>query len=166
MAVVGQAEYVICPMSAEDTAAVLALEAEAPSAWNLIQLEEELAQPNGFQFVLSPEGSEKLILAYVCGRIISDEAEIMKLGVARFCRRKGIGSKLLDSALEYCRISGAQKCFLELRAANIAARRLYEKKGFVTMGIRKNYYDHPRDDAVVMQCEINNAKIKHNKEGQ
>ena len=164
VAVVGRADFVIRPMLARDVGPVLTLEADSPSAWDLKQLEDELAQPNGFQLVLLAEGSEK-IMAYVCGRLMADEAEIIKLGVIRSYRRQGIGSRLLDAAFNYCSEKGVKNCFLELRARNKAARKLYEKKGFFAVGRRKNYYGTPLDDAVVMQRIIDNQFQQGKEEG-
>lgn len=140
-------------MRAEDIPAILELEAETLSAWSREQLEDELQQPTGFQFVARNETTEK-IQAVLCGRIIADEAEILKLSVAGSARQKGVGSQLLDFVLNYCREKGAKNCFLELRASNTAARKLYEKRGFFTAGSRKNYYDAPVEDAILMQLEL------------
>jgi [ribosomal protein S18]-alanine N-acetyltransferase len=137
-------------MQPEDIPAVFELEIETPSAWSRKQFMAELEQPTGIQFVVRRAGSEK-ILAFMCGRQIADEAEILKLGVAEGVRRKGIGSQLLDHTLKFFKAKGAKNCFLELRASNSAAGKLYEKKGFTAAGKRKAYYDNPAEDAVLMQ---------------
>ena len=78
----------------------------------------------------------------------------MKLGVAEFARNKGVGYQLLDFAVNYSSTRGVQNCFLELRASNEAARLLYEKRGFVCVGTRKDYYKEPVEDAILMRLEI------------
>ena len=140
-------------MQAGDIPAILALEAAAPSAWNRKQLEDELKQATGFQFVGRNDVSGK-ILAFLCGRIMADEAEILKLNVAADMRRKGLGRQLLACALDYCRTKGVKNCFLELRASNTAAGKLYEKLGFLRVGLRKAYYNDPVEDAVLLQREL------------
>jgi ribosomal-protein-alanine N-acetyltransferase len=140
-------------MRPENIQEVLELEAGTLSAWNREHLEDELQQPTGFQFVARNKTTEK-ILAVLCGRIVADEAEILKLSVAEKARRKGLGYQLLDYALVYCSTKGVKNCFLELRASNIAARKLYEKGGFSRDGTRKNYYAGPVEDAIMMQLSL------------
>ena len=140
-------------MRLEDIPAILALEADTLSAWSWEHLEDELQQPAGFQFVVRNTALE-IIQAVLYGRIMADEAEILKLSVAESVRKKGVGSQILDFVLNYCRTKGVKNCFLELRASNTAARNLYEKRGFFRVGSRKNYYDEPVEDAILMQREL------------
>jgi ribosomal-protein-alanine N-acetyltransferase len=150
---VGHTKLRIGPMQFKDIPAVIELEAGTLSAWGREHLEDELQQPAGFQFVVRNEASEK-IEAVLCGRIMADEAEILKLSVAEDSRQRGIGYKLLDFVLNYCKTKGAKNCFLELRATNTAARKLYEKRGFFRIGTRKDYYDDPVEDAILVQLEL------------
>jgi ribosomal-protein-alanine N-acetyltransferase len=150
---VGNGKLTIVPMRAGDIPAVLELEAGTLSAWNMEHLEDELQQPAGFQFVVRDEAAAN-ILAVLCGRIMDDEAEILKLSVAPEARRKGLGYKLLDFVLDYCRAKGVKNCFLELRTSNTAAAKLYEKRGFMRVGSRRDYYDEPVEDAVLMQLAL------------
>ena len=149
----GHDKLSILPMQAGDIPAILELAAGSLSAWNRKQLEEELKQGSGFQFVVRNDVSGK-ILAFLCGRIMADEAEILKLSVAADVRRKGLGRQLLDFALDYCGTKGVKNCFLELRASNAAAGKLYEKRGFIRVGSRKDYYNDPVEDAILLQLEL------------
>ena len=149
----GHDKLSILPMQAGDIPAILELAAGSLSAWNRKQLEEELKQGSGFQFVVRNDVSGK-VLAFLCGRIMADEAEILKLSVAADVRRKGLGRQLLDFALDYCGTKGVKNCFLELRASNAAAGKLYEKRGFIRVGSRKDYYNDPVEDAILLQLEL------------
>ncbi len=149
----GHDKLSILPMQAGDIPAILELEAGSLSAWNRKQLEEELKQASGFQFVVRNDVSGK-VLAFLCGRIMADEAEILKLSVAADVRRKGLGRQLLDFALDYCGTKGVKNCFLELRASNAAAGKLYEKRGFIRVGSRKDYYNDPVEDAILLQRKL------------
>ena len=140
-------------MQAGDVPEIVALEAGTLTAWSREHLEDELQQPAGFQFVVRNKTTDA-ILAVLCGRIIDDEAEILKLSVAGHARKKDIGYHLLGYAVSYCRKKEAHNCFLELRAANKAARKLYEKRGFFRVASRKDYYEEPVEDATVMQLEL------------
>lgn len=143
----------IRPMQPGDLPEVLTLEKNTLSAWSKDQIRGQLLQPTGFQFVVH-SGAEEKILAVLFGRIVVDEAEIFKLSVAESTRNRGVGYHLLDFAVNYCSAKGVKNCYLELRASNEGARRLYEKRGFVTVGIRKDYYDGPVEDAILMQFEL------------
>jgi ribosomal-protein-alanine N-acetyltransferase len=140
-------------MQPRDIPNVLELEKKSLSAWSEDHLKDELRQPTGFQFVVSSTETDN-ILAVLFGRIIADEAEILKLIVAEFVRNRGLGYHLFDFALKYCGAKGVKNCFLELRASNKIARRLYEKRGFVLVGTRPNYYEEPPEDAILMQLEL------------
>ena len=143
----------IAPMLLEDIEKVRELEKKTLSAWSKDHLKDELQQPTGFQFVVSNKKTER-ILAVIFGRIVVDEAEILKLSVAEFARNRGLGFQLLDFSVKYCSTRGVKNCFLELRASNEVAQRLYEKRGFVTVGTRKDYYEGPVEDAILMQLGL------------
>lgn len=81
------------------------------------------------------------------------ESDILDIAVDLPRRRQGIGGQLLDALLEAGRARGITTFYLEVRAGNVPARSLYEKKGFEQIGYRKNYYTDPLEDAVVMRCE-------------
>ncbi len=88
--------------------------------------------------------------AYVLGRIIPPEGEIFRIATAPDKRKRGIAYRLLDYAVKCERGRGLEVLFLEVRSKNIPAIALYKAYGFRDMGIRKNYYKNPDDDAVVM----------------
>jgi len=68
-------------------------------------------------------------------------------------RRRGVAGALLEAALDHGRLGGARRAFLEVRASNRAAQSLYRRFGFQAAGVRKRYYDHPFEDAVIMRRE-------------
>jgi len=140
-------------MRSGDIPAILELEKNILSPWSREHLEDELKQPSGFQFVVRRSAGRGMA-AVLCGRIMADEAEILKLSVAESERHQGMGFLLLGFVLDYCRNRGVRNCFLELRASNRAARNLYEKRGFHRVGCRRNYYEEPREDAILMQLEL------------
>lgn len=85
---------------------------------------------------------------------VADEAEIASVCVDPAYRRLGGGRKLLQTLLKRARLSGAQNVYLEVRASNQAAQKLYRCAGFECIGVRKRYYTNPLEDAVLMRCEI------------
>ncbi len=148
-----QEDLSIEPMQPGDIKAVHELEAGTLGAWSSKHLADELRQPTGFQFVVRDKAAGR-ILAFTCGRIVAGEAEILKLTVANDVRQRGLGYRLLDFALGFCRVKGVENCFLELRVSNVAARKLYEKRGFYKIGCRRDYYREPVEDAVLMQLQL------------
>ena len=80
----------------------------------------------------------------------SDEAEIFNIAVREEHRRQRIVTALLKSALTKAEELGYKRLFLEVRAGNTAAFEMYSKNGFIPLGVRKGYYDYPKEDAVIM----------------
>ena len=91
---------------------------------------------------------------YAAVRVGEDEAELMRICVLPSQRRKGYGAMLLDEVL---REAAGRPLFLEVRAGNEAAIALYRSRGFKDIGIRKNYYSAPSEDALVMKKEETDA---------
>lgn len=85
---------------------------------------------------------------------VGDEAELIKLAVSPFHRRQGLGSLLLEAGMDELRARGIQRLLLEVRASNQGAQALYRALGFHTIGIRKDYYQTPREDAWVYLREL------------
>ncbi len=90
-------------------------------------------------------------IAGYCGCYQSlEEAEITNIAVRRQLRGHGIGRRLLTELMRLGKEQGAFAYTLEVRVSNQAAIHLYESLGFVSFGIRKNFYERPREDAMVM----------------
>ena len=82
------------------------------------------------------------------------DMDILSVAVRPSCRRKGIGRKLMDNLIRKACENNINDVFLEVRKSNVAAIYLYEKTGFEKIGERKNFYDLPREDAVLMKKTI------------
>ena len=107
--------------------------------------------------VLSGEGAmcytakkDEKVVAYVIGRVIPPEGEIYRIATLPEYRGRGIAYRLLDFAVKSERGYGLESLFLEVRKNNAPARALYSAFGFTEVGVRKNYYKNPTDDAIVM----------------
>ena len=77
-------------------------------------------------------------------------ADIVNIAVAERFRRQGVATMLIGRLEDVCAAKGADNIYLEVRRGNSAARALYEKLGYRQVGVRKNYYIKPVEDAVVM----------------
>ncbi len=89
---------------------------------------------------------------FIVYRVVSDEAEIITIGVAPNARRGGIAAAMLAIAENDASKRGAKKIFLEVAESNNAARALYETSGYHTVGTRPKYYDGV--DAIIMEKQI------------
>jgi len=92
------------------------------------------------------------VVGYISLMEMGIDAKILSFAVKKEFRRMGIGSKLLDKAIERCREKGKSRIFLEVRVSNSAAQRLYKKKGFEIVGTIPNYSDG--EDAYLMALNL------------
>ena len=144
--------YKLVPMDRSHLAGVAELERLCFSApWNEAMLEEELYNDTA-SFIVA-EGEDGQVLGYAGLHVILDEGYIDNVAVRPTCRRQGIADRLLDV---FCRFGQANLAFLtlEVRPSNTAAVALYEKHGFQEAGRRKDYYENPREDALLLTREF------------
>lgn len=88
--------------------------------------------------------------------LILDEGHIINIAVHPAYRRQGYGELMMRQIIVACMAQGCKKMTLEVRKHNTPAQYLYQKLGFVKSGIRPQYYDDPKDDAVIMWLDMLN----------
>lgn len=88
--------------------------------------------------------------------LVMDEASLLNIVVGREHRGAGLGRFILAEGAAWMQQIGAQRCLLEVRRGNAAARALYQRLGFVEDAIRKNYYPlgNGREDAILMSADL------------
>lgn len=100
----------------------------------------------------------ELVLGYISAQKILDELDIFNVAVSSAFRRQHIGQRLLEKLLDCARKlrekEELSRITLEVRFSNDAAIALYQKFGFIEVGRRKNYYEKPREDAVLMDLDL------------
>ena len=116
-------------------------------AWSYRDVQDLICTEGGMCFTAVEDGK---VIAYVIGRLIAPEGEIYRVAVAPHKRQRGIGYRLLDYAVKTSKGQGLERLFLEVRSRNIPAIKLYTAYGFKEIGVRKNYYKNPQDDAIIM----------------
>lgn len=122
----------------------------SPPPWGAKDFAGLLADPLAFLLV---EGDA----AFLLGRAVAGEAELLTLAAAPEARRLGLGRRLVARFLYQARLRGAERAFLEVAADNAAAITLYESSGFQAAGVRKAYYlgeGGERIDALVMARDL------------
>ena len=92
------------------------------------------------------------VVGYVGSQTVLGEADMMNIAVADSHRRRGIARMLVRALIERL---DANMLTLEVRASNAPAIALYESEGFVQIGLRKNYYRKPKEDALILRKEWN-----------
>jgi ribosomal-protein-alanine N-acetyltransferase len=146
---------VIEAMRKEDIDQILAIEQASftmPWSRNLF-LSEFRSRNVSLLMVALREAPVRSVCAYIVCWIVADEMHILNLAVQQDMRRQGIARKLVMAALKRAHERGAKRAFLEVRASNGAARRLYGSIGFSGTSVRRDYYDEPLEDAVIMTLE-------------
>lgn len=138
----------ICPMAETDCEQTEILMKECFSVpWSVDAL-KEMFHTKGYCSFLAKEETE--VIGYIGMKVVLDEADITNVAVLPAYRKKGIARKLLQQLLDEARQQGIYSIYLEVRDSNAAAITLYKHAGFKEVGKRKNYYEHPQEDARLM----------------
>ena len=135
-------------MVTEDVKKVAMIEQECFSLpWSEEALLESMLQ-NYSYFVVAQAGED--IAGYGAIYVVAGEGEIINIAVKSDCRRNGIGEAIVKALLVESEKRQAESVILEVRQSNESAISLYERCGFEKQGIRKNFYEKPVENAVIM----------------
>ncbi len=143
-------------MKKEDTDQVLAIEETSfsmPWSRNLFLSEFRSPSVSTLLVALENDVSARSVIGYIVYWLIEDEMHILNLAVAPPFRRQGIARQLVLDAVKRAYAKGGRRAFLEVRTSNSAAQKLYSGLGFTGSFIRRDYYNSPVEDAVVMTLE-------------
>lgn len=144
--------YKLTPMTAEHIPQIAALERVCFShPWSEDMLREGLW--NESAVIIVAEGEDGTVLGYAGLQTVLDEGYINNVAVDEQFRRQGVADELISA---FVRFGQAKLAFLtlEVRASNEPAIALYKKHGFSEVGRRTNYYDDPKEDAILMTLEF------------
>jgi ribosomal-protein-alanine N-acetyltransferase len=136
-----------------DLEAVLEIEAMSfTNPWTREMYLREMDNPRvSHIYLVRVETADGAAVAGFCSFwLVFDELHINNLAIHPLYRRRGIGTALLQHAMRTAAQLGARRATLEVRQSNEEARRIYERLGFETAGIRRNYYAHPTEDALIL----------------
>ena len=151
----------VVPMTADHLGEVAELERLCFSVpWSRNMLAEEL--DNALSAMLVALDDQGRVAGYAGLQVILDEGYITNVAVRPDCRRQGVAGQILQVFLDFAQAQGLAFLTLEVRASNQAAILLYGSRGFRGTGRRKNYYEHPREDAIIMTKEFTHGtEISH-----
>ena len=141
-------EIIVRKMQPEDLLQVCEIEKDNFSLpWSEKSFLESMER-NDTLFLVALNGEE--VAGYLGCYCVAGEGEITNVAVKSSYRRQGIGGKLLETLYEEAKALHTQEFFLEVRESNEAAIGLYSRQGFVKEGVRKNFYEQPVENAVIM----------------
>ena len=142
----------LLPMSQSHVAQIAALERECFSdPWSENSIRQELENELSFWLVAEEDGE---VVGYVGSQTVLGESDVMNLAVSPNRRRRGIAKALMQALETHLAQAGSEKLTLEVRASNEAAFALYTRLGFRQIGVRPNYYFHPKEDARILGKEL------------
>lgn len=151
-----QSSIRVVSMTADHLDEIAELERVCFSApWSRNMLAEEL--DNACAAFLTALDETGRVVGYAGLQVILDEGYIANVAVRPDCRRQGIAGKLLQVFLDFAQANGLAFLTLEVRESNYPAIALYGSRGFRSVGRRKNYYEHPKEDALIMTKEFING---------
>ena len=138
----------VVTMAEEHISALAQLEKECfADPWSEKALADELNNPNAvFRVALIDEE----VAGYVGMLHVLDEGDICNVAVFDKFRRRGVATALIQHLVDYAVENQLSFITLEVRESNIGAQKFYETMGFETIGIRKNFYDNPKEHATLM----------------
>ena len=117
---------------------------------------ELLTTDEAYGAVCSVEGR---VIAYGGVLWTPFEGQITNIATHPDARRQGMGAAILEHLIAQATLRGCEQLSLEARVSNVPAIALYERYGFVKMGLRRGFYKHPTEDAYVMCLSLDNTEI-------
>ena len=118
--------------------------------WSENSIASELCNPLSMWLVAETDG---IVVGYVGSQTVMDETDMMNIAVHPDCRRQGIAAALVNALVASLQDMGSRSLTLEVRASNAPARALYDMLGFQQVGLRRNYYHNPKEDALILRKE-------------
>lgn len=141
------------PMYVDDIPQVQLVERKCFSTpWSRNIFISEITRNDNAIYVVALVGER--IVGYAGVWVILDEGHITNIGVDPAYQRQGIGQALMEEITKFAMLRGVTSMTLEVRVSNLGAQALYSKLGFVPNGIRKEYYQDNKEDALIMWREL------------
>jgi ribosomal-protein-alanine N-acetyltransferase len=145
-------DLVVDAMNEGDVAAVAAIDSVSfPSTSSedtparASKYREELARPWSHSWVIRDAGDSARVLAFVVVWYVVDEVHVLNIATDPRARRRGLGTTLVRTVIDFARAEGAKQMLLEVRRSNLDAIRLYRGAGFFVQGVRRRYYPDDED---------------------
>lgn len=156
-------------MTESDIPAAVEIEAVSiPTPWNEAAFRAAMNMPDnillvayevknaddGTEDILKENDAAEHILGYCCTYVSIDEGELTNIAVSPSARKRGIGRQLLEALMQIAEQKNIQRIILEVRSSNEPAQTLYRMMGFEEIAVRKDFYENPKEDALIMEFNI------------
>lgn len=139
----------IVTMNADHVAQIAALEQLCfTTPWSEKSVASELNNELAL-WLVALDGDD--VMGYVGSQAVLGEADMMNVAVHPDYRRQGVAEALVTALEQALAEKGNHSLTLEVRVSNVPAIKLYEKLGFSQVGLRKNYYRNPKEDALILR---------------
>jgi ribosomal-protein-alanine N-acetyltransferase len=141
----------------EDLAAIMSIQDKTlqGSGWTQADYANLTGDPLGLVLVaeLDTMAPPKTV-GFAAFHRVCDEAELRNIAVDPAHQRQGAGRELLAEGRKRLSEQGVKQIYLEVRASNMPAQRLYYSVGFGLRSRRKDYYNDPREDGLVLSLNL------------
>ncbi|MBQ6898029.1 MAG: ribosomal protein S18-alanine N-acetyltransferase [Clostridia bacterium] len=152
-------DFTVTPAELSDAHGISMIEKECFSApWSESQIKDEISKL-GVIFLTAKSADE--LCGYISGQLILDEFYINNVAVTEKFRKHGIASALIGQLIDTLKETTCSLITLEVRESNEDARRLYEKFGFKNLGIRKDFYSRPKENACIYTLYFNEGECEN-----
>jgi ribosomal-protein-alanine N-acetyltransferase len=142
-------------MDIQDLDEVISLETSNPhTRWSKNMFIEDLRNPFAYGFVMKIEGqSKQRVIGFICFRNVAEESELLNICVHPDYRQSGVGKRLMEFYVEFCRRRGIKTFHLEVHSSNQPAIHLYQSFSYESSGMRKKFYQG-KFDALLMTKKV------------
>jgi ribosomal-protein-alanine N-acetyltransferase len=151
--------FTLASAELSDACDISLIEDECFSApWSENQIKDEISRDNVIFLTAKSDGN---LCGYISGQLILDEFYINNVAVTEKCRNNGIASALIAELINKLKHCNCALATLEVRESNYGARNVYEKFGFENLGIRKNFYSKPTENACIYTLYFNESECEN-----
>jgi len=140
-------------MTPQDLDDVLSIEMSSSlTPWSLNMFIAEMQNPFAYCFVMKgKDGSKPSAIGFICFRNVTEESELLNIGVHPHYRQVGLGRKLMQFYTDFCSPLRIKTFYLEVNASNEAAIHLYQHFSYQSFGVRKKFYQGKFDALLMMK---------------
>jgi ribosomal-protein-alanine N-acetyltransferase len=137
-----------------DVGDILAIEtAQFPEPWTKSMLLEEITNLDNRRYTVAEE--DGVVIGYLgLMFVLTDELHVNTIGTRPGHEGRGVATALLDEAWGVVAARGVTRATLEVAVSNVRAQALYRRYGFAPVGVRKNYYERTREDALILWADV------------
>jgi [ribosomal protein S18]-alanine N-acetyltransferase len=126
--------------------------AQFPEPWTRSMMLDEISNAETRRYTVAVE--DKKIIGYLGVMFVMDELHVNTIGTLPGYEGRGVATSLMNDAWTVAKEKGVHRATLEVAVSNTRAQELYFRFGFSPVGVRKNYYERTREDALILWAEL------------